>query len=98
MIFLNFFFRVFIKNFRKKSLQSGNIYVIVLSSTLLFHLCNFAEFSVIILICGSAKPLLTLSVLIAQRQKDLTDYVQAPFANSIAPFILFPLPSHLKIM
>lgn len=55
------------KKLYKKSLYSGNIYGIVLSSTLLFCLCNYAEFSVIIPICVTAKPLLALSILIAHK-------------------------------
>ena len=64
---LKYFLWSFHEKLYEKSLHSGNIYVIVLSSTLLFCLCISAEFSVIIPICVTAKPLLALSILIAQK-------------------------------
>lgn len=64
---LKYFCQSFHKKLQKKSLHLGNIHVIVLSSRLLYCLCNSAEFSVINPICVTAKPLLALSILIAKK-------------------------------
>jgi len=49
-----------------------------------------------ILICVTAKPLLAISILIAQKWKDLTDCAQPPLADNTVPFLLFSLPLLLK--